>query len=287
MNRSAPSVNTVQSVERAAELLKAVASAGEPETAPVLADRCGLNRSTTWRLLATLERHGLVDRDPETGRYSVGHAVVQMAGVSGYEALARRGQPLLRRLADDTGETVNLAVPHLLQLVYVSQVQAPHVMTANWLGRPVALHATSTGKAFLAWLPDEERAVTLAQPLECYTKTTLTDATALEAELRKVRRRGYAVSRGELEPGLSGVSAASLDERERPVAVVSVWGPESRIRAHGFRRLGEAAATSAQELAADLRWECQRRQLSRTRSTSSRTLSRASARSTPDISSSS
>ena len=82
MNTSPPSVNTVQSVERAAELLKAVASARQPETAPILADRCGLNRSTTWRLLATLERRGLVDRDPETNRYSVGLAVVQMASAT-------------------------------------------------------------------------------------------------------------------------------------------------------------------------------------------------------------
>jgi DNA-binding IclR family transcriptional regulator len=252
MNMSAPTVNTVQSVDRAAELLKAVAGAREPQSAPELAARCGLNRSTTWRLLATLERNGLVDRDPETGRYSVGPAVVQMAGASGHEALTRRAQPLLRRLADDSGETVNLAVPYRLQLVYVSQVEAPHVMTANWLGRAVALHATSTGKAFLAWLPGDARAAALAEPLERYTKTTLTDAAALEAELASVRRRGYAVSRAELEAGLWGVSAASLDERERPVAVVSVWGSEGRIRAHGLRALGEATAVAAGALAARL-----------------------------------
>jgi DNA-binding IclR family transcriptional regulator len=253
MNTAPPSVNTVQSVDRAADLLKAVASAGEPESAPALAERCGLNRSTTWRLLATLERQGLVDRDPATNRYSVGLTVVRMASASGHEALARRAQPMLRRLADDTGETVNLAVPHLLQLVYVSQLQAPHVMTANWLGRTVALHATSTGKAFLAWLPADERAAALDGPLERYTDTTVTDPVALEAELGDVRRRGHAVSRGELEPALWGVSAATLDESERPAAVVSVWGPESRIRAHGLRRLGEAAATTAQDLAAQLR----------------------------------
>jgi DNA-binding IclR family transcriptional regulator len=252
MNMSAATVNTVQSVDRAAELLKAVAGAREPQSAPELAHRCGLNRSTTWRLLATLERNGLVDRDPETGRYSVGPAVVRMAGASGHEALARRAQPLLRRLADDSGETVNLAVPYRLQLVYVSQVEAPHVMTANWLGRAVALHATSTGKAFLAWLPGEERAAALADPLERYTEATLTDASALEAELATVRRRGYAVSRGELEPGLWGVSAASLDDRERPVAVLSVWGSEGRIRARGFRALGEAASLAAGALAARL-----------------------------------
>jgi DNA-binding IclR family transcriptional regulator len=253
MNGEPQSVNSpsgrVQSVERAIQLLKAVADGSDAETAPALADRVGLNRSTTWRILATLEHHGLVDRDPETNRYSVGHAVAQLAGASRYDALARRAHPLLRRLAEDTGETVNLAIPHRHRLVYISQVQAPHVMTANWLGRAVALHATSTGKAFLAWLPAEERAVVLSGPLERYTDQTLTDPAALEAELRDVRRRGHAVSRGELERALWGVSAPALDAHERPAAVISVWGPESRIRAHGFRRLGEAAAASARELA--------------------------------------
>lgn len=256
MNGASESVNSasgrVQSVERAVQLLKAVADGGGPETAPVLADRVGLNRSTTWRLLATLEHHGVVDRDPETNRYSVGHAVVQLAGASGYEAQARRAHPLLRRLANRTGETVNLAIPHQYQLVYVSQVQAPHVMTANWLGRAVALHATSTGKAFLAWLSADERAVALSERLERYTDTTLTDIQALENELRDVRSRGHAVSRGELEPALWGVSAAALDTSERPAAVVSVWGAESRIRAQDVSRLGEATAATARELAARL-----------------------------------
>jgi DNA-binding IclR family transcriptional regulator len=254
MSTESVSVNSrVQSVERAVQLLKAVAEGSDAETAPVLADRVGLNRSTTWRLLATLEHHGLLDRDPETNRYSVGHAVAQLAGASRYDALARRARPLLRRLADDTGETVNLAIPHQHQLVYVSQVQAPHVMTANWLGRAVALHATSTGKAFLAWLPEEERALALGGVLERYTDKTVTDPAVLQSELREVRRRGHAVSRGELERALWGVSAAALDARERPAAVVSVWGPESRIRARRLRWLGEAAASSARELAARLR----------------------------------
>jgi DNA-binding IclR family transcriptional regulator len=60
--------NRIQSIDRAVELLEAIAAAPEPETAPVLADRCGLNRSTAWRILATLEHHGLVDRDPDSNR---------------------------------------------------------------------------------------------------------------------------------------------------------------------------------------------------------------------------
>jgi IclR family acetate operon transcriptional repressor len=236
----------VQSVARAAELLKALDA---PATVFELADRCGLNRSTAWRILATLEDEGLVEREPATGRYVVGHALVALAAGAGHEPLVRRAHPHLRALADACAETASLAVPRALQLVYVDQVEAPHVMAANWLGRPTPLHATSTGKAFLAWLSAEEAGAALPGRLARFTDTTITTRAALRAELAVVRERGYAVSRGELEPALWGVSAPVLDGA-RAVAVVSVWGTEGRIRARGLDALGARTAEAAAEIAA-------------------------------------
>jgi IclR family acetate operon transcriptional repressor len=238
----------VQSVGRAAELLKALGAHGGPATVFDLADRCGLNRSTAWRILATLEDEGLVERDPATGRYAVGYAVVALAAGAGHEPLVRRAHRCLRALAEACGETASLAVPRALQLVYVDQVQAPHVMAANWLGRPTPLHATSTGKAFLAWLEADEIGAALPARLARFTATTITTRAALRAELAGVRARGYAVSRGELEPALWGVSAPVLDGA-RAVAVVSVWGTEARIRASGLDELAARTAATAVEIA--------------------------------------
>jgi DNA-binding IclR family transcriptional regulator len=253
LNRELSSVNRrIQSIDRAAELLEAVARAPEPETAPELADACGLNRSTAWRILATLEHHGLVERDPDSNRYSLGFAVLRLAAAAGHEPLVRLAHPVLRRLADATGETVNLAVARRLELVYADQLQARHVMAPDWLGHAVPLHATSTGKAFLAALPDAELEALLRTPLECFTDTTITRPGALRAELDAVRERGYAVSRGELEPALWGVSAAARDAAGRPAAVVSVWGADARVRER-MDMLGGAVATAADELAALLR----------------------------------
>src|SRR5919106_749023 len=181
MNDAQEAVNggRVQSVQRAAALLEAIAEAPEPQTAPDLAERCGLNRSTAWRILATLEDEGLVERDAATNRYSIGHAVARL---------------------------------------------------------------TSTGTALLAWLPSEELEAVIAQPLPRFTDSTITELGKLRQEMERVRRRGYAVSRGELEGGLWGVSAPVLDRRGRPIAVVSVWGAEGRLRAHGLDDLGRATA---------------------------------------------
>jgi DNA-binding IclR family transcriptional regulator len=99
----------IQSVDRAVELLEAIAAAPEPQTAPALADRAGLNRSTAWRILATLEHHGLVERDPAANRYGLGFALLRLAAAAGHEPLVRLAHPLIRALAHDTGETANLA----------------------------------------------------------------------------------------------------------------------------------------------------------------------------------
>ncbi|HEV3378936.1 MAG TPA: IclR family transcriptional regulator [Thermoleophilaceae bacterium] len=250
MNGTAEGVNGVQSVQRAATLLEAIAGAPEPLTAPELAERCGLNRSTAWRILATLEDEGLVDRDPATNRYSIGYALTRLASAAG-DSLPRRARPHLEELARHAGETVSLAVPRGLQLVYVDQVQAPHVMAADWLGRAVPLHATSTGKALLAFLPPEELEAALSQPLPSFTESTITDPVRLRAELDRVGKRGYAVSRGELETALWGASAPILERRNRPLAVVSVWGAEGRLRTRSrLDELGRAAASTASAIAA-------------------------------------
>jgi DNA-binding IclR family transcriptional regulator len=243
------SLRTIQSVDRAATLLKAVAESREPLTVVELAAVTSLNRSTAWRLLATLDRHGLVERDPVTQRYSVGYAVLQLAAGGDYDSLVRRARPAVERLALETGETASLAVAKRFDLVYIDQVEAPHVMSPNWLGRAAPLHATSSGKAFLAWLPQEERQALLTPArLKRYTPTTITTRAQLERELEAVRRDGYSICVGELEQTLYGVSAAVLNERERPVAIVSVWGLEHRVSCERLPEIGAQAVRAAGEI---------------------------------------
>lgn len=252
MNVTASDVNgpsRVQSVQRAVGLLRAIAESIAPPTAAELAERCGLNRTTAWRILQTLEDEGMLARDPVSNRYSAGYELTRVAA-SADESLLRIARPHLVELSGGTGETVSLAVPRGVELVYVDQVQAPHVMAADWLGRAVPLHCTSTGKALLAWLPAGELDGLLAEPLTSFTDATITDPARLREELEEVRRSGYAVSRGELETSLWGVSAAILDRGRRPIAVVSVWGAERRVLDRGVRELGEATAATAARLAA-------------------------------------
>src|ERR1700689_1762386 len=130
---------TIQSVDRAAALLKAVPDRPQPPTVIELAKTTGLNRSTAWRLLATLDAHGLVERDPVSQRYSVGYAILRIAASGEHDAIVRRARPVLEILAPDTGEGVNPALAKGLPLVFVAQVAPPQILAPNWLGRHVPL----------------------------------------------------------------------------------------------------------------------------------------------------
>src|SRR5579862_1555776 len=239
---------TIQSVDRAAALLKTIADSNQPPTVVELAAACGLNRTTAWRLLATLDAHGLVERDPVSQRYSLGYAFLRMAAGADLDPLVRRARPVLERLARDTGEATNLAVAKRFSLVYVDQVDPPQIMAPNWFGRAVPLHATSTGKAYLAFLPPEERRAALPERLERYTKTTITSRKQLEDELAEVRRDGYATCVGELEESLFGASSPVLSEQGRPVAIVSVWGTEHRLPREKLPEIGRRTQAAADEV---------------------------------------
>lgn len=240
----------VQSVDRALKLLDGVATAGPGgETVAALATRCDINRATAWRLLGTLEAHGLVDRDPSTNRYEVGFALIRMWASAGYDGLVRRTRPILERVSAQTGETADLAVAGRYGVTYVGEVAPPSVLAVSWLAREVPLHATSTGKAFLAWLPRAEAVGLLETPLRGFTDTTVTDPERLREELVQTRARGYAECAGELEPTLYGVSAPVLDVPDgRPLAVFSIWGPVDRVPVSRFAALGLVAIMAAADV---------------------------------------
>lgn len=243
----------IQSVERAAALLRAVAAATGPDaTAPALAAAVGLNRTTTWRLLTTLEQERLVSCDRATGWWALGFGLLDLAGQAA-GGLAQAARPVLSQVAVRTGETSALAVLRGGELTYVAEASAGAVVAAAWQGRQVPVHATSTGKVLLAWSDPADLRTLLRLPrsrrLQRYTPTTVTSYRRLQEELEATRVRGYAVCRGEYETTAWGVSAPVLDVAGRVVAVVSIWGPGDRLTEERFGELGPVAVAAATEIA--------------------------------------
>jgi IclR family acetate operon transcriptional repressor len=240
----------VQAVDRAIELLKAVATANDGEAnVPALAQQCALNRATAWRLLVTLEAQGMVVRDPASGTVRLGPAVAELAtGLRPRHSLVEAAHPILERLSLETGEIACLGVVDGGEVQYLAEVIPAIVHERSWLGEPVVLHASSMGKAFLAYVDQSRLEEVVGDPLPRYTSTTITCLEELRVELQRIRSRGYAICRGELEDGSWGVSAPVLGPDGSPVALICLWGPERRGDRARLEALGRLARRAAREL---------------------------------------
>jgi len=237
----------IQAVDRAIALLRAVADLPAAEaTLQRVADDAGLNRSTAWRILATLADHGMVER--RDGGYAIGMAAVRFSNAASVDGFVRRAQPVIVRLADTSGETANLAVVRRFRLYYAEQVSSKPEVPEEWLGRSIPLHATSAGKAYLAALPDDEVRDLVPVRLPRHTRSTILTRAALLEELRDIRARGYACVTGELEPDTNGVAAAVCDAAGRPVAVATVWGDAHHLPVTRFGPLGSLVMAAAGQL---------------------------------------
>jgi len=232
--------NKVQSLDRALEILRLLGS--EPEMRVTdLARRLEVHKSTVFRLLSTLQEHGLVEQNPTTEKYRLGYGLVRLAGAVVAELdLARASRSVLEELAVRTGETVNLAILQGDQVVNIDQIAAPNlVVNVNWVGKQTPLHATSNGKVLLAYLAEEERRRLLSRPLPRLTPRTITDPRMLEKQLRRILTDGYAFTLEELELGLNAVAAPVYAADGRVQAAVSVAGPSYRVTPQRLSELGE------------------------------------------------
>jgi len=185
----------------------------------------GLAKSTGSRLLQALERHQLLERD-SGGTFRPGALfAVYAARHEPLVELERIAGPALRRIGAATGETVNLAVPHGQSVVQIAQVDSRFMLGAsNWVGVDVPAHCSALGKIFYAY----GRIPTPAGSLERRTPRSLT-LRQLRSELRTVLKRGYATTRGELEPGLDAVAVPVRGHDGVVLAALSVSGPDARL----------------------------------------------------------
>ncbi|MEW9531538.1 IclR family transcriptional regulator [Microbispora sp. NPDC049125] len=219
---------TVQSVDRALDVLEALSEHGGQAGLSEIAARTGLPYGTIHRLLQTLLARGYVRQESDR-RYALGGALVRIGGVA-ERMLAVWAEPYLAKLVESSGETANLAVLEGDFVVYVAQVPSPRRLRMfAEVGRRVLPHSTAVGKALLADRPDAA-SVFRRTGLPRRTDRTLTTVGALLDELDAVRARGYALDLGEEESGVHCM-AVPVHDGARTFAALSVSGPAERIDA--------------------------------------------------------
>ena len=250
----------VQSLDRALDVLEALAAEGELGVSDVAA-RTGLVVSTAHRLLASLADRGYVRQTSAHGRYALGLKVLELAGgmQARTAALVAAARPHLEHVGRVTGETTNLVVLDRDRVVYVDQVAGRHsVRMFTVLGSSALAHTTGSGKAMLAQRPAE----TIAQlyprarePFERLTPRTHATLASLQEDFARIRARGYALDDEEHEQGVSCVAAPIFDAAAVAFAAISISAPTSRIVHADPEELGRLLQRQAAAVSAALGYE--------------------------------
>jgi DNA-binding IclR family transcriptional regulator len=241
-----------QAALRAIRLLKLFTAERAEMSLSELSRGSGLNKTTTHRLLRALQSENLIERNSASSAYSLGPGLMAL----GVQALAssdlrRRVRPLLKALAKSSGETATLEVPIGDSMLILDEVAGTYVIGAvGNVGTRWPLHATSTGKAFLAF--EDNGLERLGSPLKALTARTLVDKEAFQPQFIEIRRRGYAVSVDELEEGYAAVATIIRGALGDVQGALSIGGPTQRLNAARRAELGASLCEAASRLAPDM-----------------------------------
>ena len=242
---------SVQSVDRALTLLEALAQSTGGTALTELAGRAGLNISTCHHLLATLVKWGYVAK-VSGRRYALGARGLHLGQAFLKQVdLPRRAQPFIERISEDTGETVHLAVLQGDAIITLLRREGRHAVRVDTgaLGASDAVHASATGKAMLAWLPEGEiRRILAAKGMTAFTPSTITDAAVLVEDLRLVRRNGHALDREEFQPGVICVGAAIRNHLGAVIGAISASAPTQRATEEHLGRMRDGVMAAARAL---------------------------------------
>ncbi|MBC7224453.1 MAG: IclR family transcriptional regulator [Anaerolineae bacterium] len=238
----------VASVVRAARLLKTF-SRERPELGITeLANLLNLPPSSVYRLVSSLESEGLMEQDPTTGKYRLSLELFLLgAQVLNQVGLGESSLPFLRRLAEESGETVNMGILRNGRVVYLHKVDSPKVIRASFaIGDQAPAHCTAIGKVLLAYLSDREVEELVRQhPLEKWGPNTITSLEALKEELQRTRERGYSLDDEEFAPNIRCIGAPVRDHLGQVVAGIAISGPAHRLSLERLEELREPILETA------------------------------------------
>jgi IclR family acetate operon transcriptional repressor len=245
----------IQSLERAAAILDAVARSPEGIILADLSVRVGLHNSTAFHLVKTLVNLGFITQVAETKRYRIGSRLFMLAaGALDESALLSLATPVLERLSAQTGETTHLAIRSQQEIVVIARTAASGLLQlAGRTGSVRPAHATALGKMLLAAMaPDDLDQLVKVLPLDQFTPKTITDRRALVREVDDVRRQGIAYDDGEYDVDVRCVAVPVRDFAGRCAGAIGLSGPVWRLSLQSVQDKSRQLRTAAAELSAQL-----------------------------------
>jgi len=223
---------SINSIIRASHILKCLSGGKSHFKMSELARHVGLDRSTTYRILLSLERTGFVEKDKKAGTYSLGLAAFEIGNAYLSQMdLIQVCRPIMADLAQKVQETVHLAVLSDTEIVYVDKCDSPRTLgVMSKIGQRGPVYCTALGKTLLAFQSEDEQSRIIHDiRLIPLTPRTITSKQKLVEELKGIRKQGYALDRREIEEDVECIGAPIRNHIGDVIAALSISGPQKKI----------------------------------------------------------
>jgi len=225
------SASQVTTIDRLVKVLDCFTQERPTWSLAELAAQLGLPKSTLHRFLVGLEAHGILRQDPTGKRWRLGYRLFTWGRLVEEDATLREiAKPVMRELMDASGETAILTVYQGGEVICIEKCETSHPVRLRMdVGSRRGAHAGASSKILMAYLPEEEiQAILEEKGLPQLCANTITDLDELKAELARIRKRGWADSLEETDPGAWGVATPIRDHRGQVTAAVGLAGPTMR-----------------------------------------------------------
>jgi len=223
---------SINSIIRASRILKCLSGGKSHFKMSELARQLGFDRSTTYRILVSLEHAGFVEKDEKAGTYSLGLAAFEIGNAYLSQMdLIQVSKPIMTDLAQKVQETVHLAVLSDTEIVYVDKCDSPRSLgVISKIGQRGPVYCTALGKTLLAFQSEDEQSRIIHKiRMAPITSRTITSKQKLVEELRGIRKQGYALDRREIEEDVECIGAPIRNHIGDVIAAISISGPQKKI----------------------------------------------------------
>ncbi len=241
----------VAMVDRAMKIMDYLLNSEDTAGTSQIAKDLGLPKANIFRILSTLEKWGMVERDPlYENKYQLGKALIHYGQkVKKDINLVSIAKPVLKKMSSDTGETINIGVIHENQIIILHSEQGEASILVSILPPLCSLYNSAMGKIYLAEMPESERKDYFNTiKIDKRTANTITSYDEFSAQKEQIQADGYSTEKEECEYGLSCIAVPLRDKTGKLIAAVSISGPTTRMELKGYNQLIERLKLGAQEI---------------------------------------
>ncbi len=242
-----PTDYNVRAVERALQIMECFDDEHPERGISDIAQAVGLHKATAHRIVTTLVNYGYLERVEDGQKYRLGLELPNL----GYKVLRRmdlrrEAVPFMKQLAAEWDETCDLSIFDQGQVFYIEIVRGTRALTISAaVGQRLPVHATASGKLFLAYLPEKQLNDILGKPLQAFTEKTVTSPDGLRKQIEEIRRQGYAVDYEEFEHGVCAVAAPIFNRSGNVIAAIGGPSPMSRMTPDRIAQIAKAFTEAA------------------------------------------